>query len=147
MIVDIAVDTGLRISDILSLPAELTTEMTVKERKTGKVRKVRLTPATLGEAEKYTTMNGIEGKLFDIDRSTAWRNIAKSARELGLEHIGPHSFRKTFAREFFIKHGLIATQKELQHNYPSTTLMYILDEEEITNVKFESQVQNQIRKT
>lgn len=146
LIVDIAVDTGLRISDILSLPAELSAEMTVREQKTGKLRTVRLTPATLGEAEKYTTIEGIEGRLFDVSRSTAWRNISKQARELGLEHIGPHSFRKTFAREFFVKHGLIATQKELMHNYPSTTLLYILDEEEIINAKFEGQVQSTLRK-
>ena len=42
--------------------------MQVREQKTGKLRTVRLTPATLGEAEKYTTMEGIEGKLFDVSR-------------------------------------------------------------------------------
>lgn len=126
---DIAVETGLRISDILSLPSELSTRMEVKEQKTGKTREVTMSRELLSRATTYHNTDGRpdNGKLFDIGRWTFYKQVTKVAKGLGLEHISAHSFRKTYAYEYYLKHGLKATQEELRHDYASTTLFYVMD--------------------
>lgn len=45
-----------------------------------------------------------------------------------------HSIRKLYARRYCAAHGLAATQRELQHDYLSTTLLYVLDPQEVENL-------------
>lgn len=127
--VRIAADTGLRISDILAIrPGDLAEKMTVTERKTGKKRTVRLRPATLKAAKAYSRYSG--KFLIDRDRSTIYRQVRAAAEDLGLSHISMHSIRKFYARNYYAAHGLARTQRELQHGYLSTTLLYVSDLEE-----------------
>ena len=54
--VRISADTGLRVSDVLSIRSgDLAPTMQVTERKTGKARRVRLRPATLAAARAYAS--------------------------------------------------------------------------------------------
>lgn len=124
--VRIAADTGLRISDILAIrPGDLAEKMTVTERKTGKKRVVRLRPATLKAAKAYSRYSG--KYLIDRDRSTIYRQVRAAAEDLGLSHISMHSIRKYYAHRYYAAHGLARTQRELQHGYLSTTLLYVAD--------------------
>ena len=122
----ISADTGLRVSDVLALKSgDVARTMHVTERKTGKRRTVHLRPATLRAAEQYRHHG--QAQLIPVAPCTIYRQIKRAAAELGLEHVSMHSLRKLYAREYCRSHGLAATQHELQHDYLSTTLMYVLD--------------------
>lgn len=126
--VRIAADTGLRVSDILALRSDqIAPTMRVTERKTGKTRAVRLRPATYKAAKAYAKYSG--KYLIDRDRSTLYRQIRAAAADIG-PHISMHSIRKYYAKRYCAAHGLRATQKELQHDYLSTTLLYVTDMED-----------------
>lgn len=58
-------------------------------------------------------------------RQAVWKNVKKACTEIGLDiNVTPHSARKTYAVEEFHDKGLTITQKELQHDNPSTTVLY-----------------------
>lgn len=131
--VRISADTGLRISDILAIRSgDLAPVMLVTERKTGKSRRVRLRPATLKAAKAYAA-HGCD-HLIPHAPSTIYRQIRRAAAELGMEHVSMHSIRKLYARQYCRAHGLAATQRELQHDYLSTTMLYVLDPDQIQDM-------------
>lgn len=126
----ISADTGLRISDILKMEAgKLAREMTITEQKTGKTRKVSLSNETYKFAQRIAKHSG--RYLINLDRSTVYRHIKAAASEMGLEHVSMHSIRKYYARKYCRTHGLAQTQRELAHDYLSTTLLYVVDPEEL----------------
>lgn len=128
--VRISADTGLRVSDVLGIRcADLAPKMAVKERKTGKTRKVTLRPATLRACRAYASHG--EDKLIHANRSTIYRQIRRAAEQLGFEHVSMHSIRKLYARQYCRAHGLAATQQEMQHDYLSTTMLYVLSPEDV----------------
>lgn len=128
--VRISADTGLRISDVLSIRSgALASEMWVTERKTGKRRKVRLRPATIKAAKAFAAHGNV--LLIPYNRSTIYRQVRRAASDLGMEHVSMHSIRKLYARQYCRAHGLAATQRELQHDYLSTTMLYVLDPSDI----------------
>lgn len=128
--VRISADTGLRISDVLAIRSgDLAATMTVQERKTGKSRKVKLRPATLRACRAYAGHG--KDKLLPVNRSTVYRQIKAAANALGYEHVSMHSIRKLYARQYCKAHGLAATQREMQHDYLSTTMLYVLNPEDV----------------
>ncbi len=130
--VRISASTGLRVSDVLRLRAEdFRRNMTITEQKTGKNRKVRLTENTYQAVREYIRKNRITGEIFKCNRSTIFRHVKRAAEMLGLEHVSMHSLRKMYAQKYARKHGLAATQDELQHKYISTTLLYVVGEKEL----------------
>lgn len=131
----IAADTGLRISDILRLtPADLRRRsLTVRERKTGKTRQVSLSPDTIRAARAYHATHGLS-RVIDRDRSTIYRQVRAAATSCGYRRVSMHSVRKLYARQYARAHGLAATQREMQHDYLSTTLLYVLDDEQLHNL-------------
>lgn len=51
--------------------------------------------------------------------------MKKAAKLLGVQlNAAPHSARKTYAVEIFKDKGIDATQRELQHDRVSTTMLY-----------------------
>lgn len=129
----IAADTGLRISDILAItPGQLAREMSVVEQKTGKCRKVKLKPSTFKEAKEYSRYSG--RYLIDRDRSSIYRQVRRTAAELGMDHVSMHSIRKLYARQYCRAHGLAATQRELRHDFISTTMLYVLNPDDIDSM-------------
>lgn len=127
LIVRIMNDTGLRVSDVLNLPAELPSCIT--EIKTGKERPIAVSDTTRELVDAYRKKNNLDGQqhLFSIDRSTVYRSIKNAADALGLKNISPHSWRKKFARAWLAKYGLEATQKILNHRDLGTTLLYVAE--------------------
>lgn len=133
--VRISANTGLRVSDVLRLRAEdWRRKMAVTEKKTGKTRIVQLPESTYKAVRDYIRANGITGEIFPCNRSTIFRHVQKAAQQLGFEHVSMHSLRKMYAQKYARKHGLEATQEELQHKYISTTLLYVIGERELERV-------------
>lgn len=129
----ISADTGLRISDVLAIRAsDIAPTMRVMERKTGKQRTVRLSAATLDAALRYAKHG--HDMLIPRNRSTIYRQIRHAADNLGMPHVSMHSVRKYYARQYCRKHGLDATQREMQHDYLSTTLLYVLNTSDIGRI-------------
>lgn len=131
--VRISADTGLRISDVLTIRvSDIAPTMRVRESKTGKERAVKLSAATLDAALSYAKHG--HAMLIPRNRSTIYRQIRHAANTLGMPHVSMHSVRKYYARQYCREHGLDATQREMQHDYLSTTLLYVLDTTDIGRI-------------
>lgn len=131
--VRISADTGLRISDVLAIRvSDIAPTMRVRESKTGKERAVKLSADTLDAAISYAKHG--HAMLIPRNRSTIYRQIRHAANTLGMPHVSMHSVRKYYARQYCRKHGLDATQREMQHDYLSTTLLYVLDTTDIGRI-------------
>lgn len=143
----VSLETGLRIDDVLSLRVEDLKGRTLRgvAEKTGKpFRKVI-------SQDLANRLRQVQGKKFIFPhrlkkdkhrtRQAVWKNLKKAAQILGIDlNVAPHSARKTYAVETFKEYGLERTQKELQHDRASTTMIYAFadiltkNEENRTNV-------------
>lgn len=103
--------------------------MRVVEQKTNKERQVTLSMGTLRRASMMAKERKQGERLVGCNRSTLYRDVHGAAKELGLENVSMHSFRKMYARRYAREQGVDAAQKELQHRYVSTTLLYLVDED------------------
>lgn len=128
----IALETGLRIDDVLSLRYEQIKGRTVRgtAEKTGKEFK-KVLSADL--TKRLQLEKGKKGYLFPHrtkpnahrTRQAVWANMKKAADIMGVKlNAAPHSARKTYAVEVFKDKGINAAQKELQHDRISTTMIY-----------------------
>jgi integrase len=128
--------TGLRVSDILPLLVrDIKPSFDVKESKTKKIRRITLTPAICAEIALYALKTRLEpynylipgrGRNRPLNRVQAWRVIKQAAADIGLESIGSHSMRKTYANTLFTLTGdAVTVQKALNHKYLETTMRYL----------------------
>jgi len=133
--------TGLRISDILDLRVRDVegTHLMIEEQKTGKYKRIIITPALRKILNEYcedkrrteylfpSRIKTRTGKAKPIDRTTAYKILKGAAKAIGYtEPIGTHSLRKTFGYTFYQKYKDIgALQKLFNHDKPTTTLFYI----------------------
>lgn len=147
----VGVNTGLRVSDILSLRVcdildlssarlKIADRIHIVERKTAKNRDVLLNAATRSALREYVIGRGLASQpnapLFPsrkgqgrqaISRFTAYRSLNVAARAAGVrEAIGTHSMRKTFGY-FMYTSGVDITRIQflLNHSSPEVTLSYI----------------------
>jgi len=143
----LGINSGLRISDLLNLRWKDVTgsSVTVKEQKTGKVKRFPLNAACVealksiprGEGKEYifvshSNRNGGDSKPWT--RQYIWKVLNEAAEAVGLDEIGTHTLRKTFAYHVFsTTKNLTLVQKLLNHSSPATTLRYIGIEEEELN--------------
>ena len=141
----IGTNTGLRVSDILSLNVEDVKNkdfIDIIEKKTGKHKKFPLNEKIKTLLQKYTLKKRLKSPLFTsmynkrLDRTNAYRIVNKACRKIGMkEKIGTHTMRKTFGYHHYHKFKDVALlQKIFNHYSPSVTLRYIgIDQEEINN--------------
>lgn len=141
--------TGLRISDILGLRSNILTKknIVVKEKKTGKKRIVVLTEDVRDLVENHCKryrLTGREYLIFSRDyerdkhlsRVQAYRVMRSVGSDLGMEGIGTHCMRKTFAQRKYEATGdIVALQRELNHKYVGTTIMYLANGN-LNNIRF-----------
>lgn len=129
----VALETGLRIDDVLSLRADQIRRRTISgvAHKTDKEYRKAVSADLAKRLAALTPNKG--GFIFPhrLDplrhrtRQAVWENMKKAARRLGVElNAAPHSARKTYAVEMFRDKGLEQTQRELQHDRISTTMLY-----------------------
>ncbi|TCT23376.1 phage integrase family protein [Melghiribacillus thermohalophilus] len=136
MLFVIGINTGLRISDILHLKVKDVTGMhiTLREQKTKKRKKIRITPQLRRELKWYIEgkdpeeflIKSREGRNKPIGRSMAYKILRDAANQFGLQEIGTHTLRKTFGYHFYLQTKNIAMLQELfNHSSEKITLIYI----------------------
>lgn len=137
MLFVMGINTGLRISDLLSLRVEDVKDKThikIKEQKTGKNKLFFINPSLTLELESYISDLKPNSFLFasknnpesNISRFMAHRLLKKIADEFEVESFSAHSMRKTFGFFFYQRTKDIAIlQKIFNHSSPSITLAYI----------------------
>ena len=130
------INSGLRVSDILKLRVLDVTgwHVTIKEKKTGKLKKFKMTPVLKKAIQDYTRdkepwellFKSRQGNNKPINRRTADWILKTAANECGLTNIGTHSMRKTFGYHYYQNTKDIGTLMTLfNHAAPSITLKYI----------------------
>ena len=140
------INTGLRISDILSLDVgdvKGRNYIEIREKKTNKYKKFPLNRFLKEEINLF--VEGLPGEqpLFytqkhcRLDRAQAYRILNKAAQAVGVkERIGTHTLRKTFGYHFYQQYDdIVMLQKIFNHSTPSITLRYIgIEQEDIDEV-------------
>ena len=145
----LGINTGLRISDILSLrvsDVKNKIDVNIKEKKTGKLKRfplnIKLQKLLYEYLNEYENQNDanllfIGNRGSRINRSTVYRFINKAVDVLNINvgAVGTHTMRKTFGYHHYKMFNDIALlQKILNHSSPSITLRYIgITQEEIDN--------------
>lgn len=133
LICELALQTGLRIGDVVSLPADkLIQRPTIKEKKTGKSRRIYIPEDLLrrikAQSDGVWAFPGAkEGQ--HKTRQAVWADIKRAAKACRLpSNIGPHSLRKAYAVRKFQDTGgdLRAVQKALNHDDQSVTMLYAM---------------------
>lgn len=129
-----ALDTGLRISDVLSIKtAQLVSQrITVRERKTGKTRRVYLPRSLLdrlkASAGSLYVFEGRDDPTKHRTRQAVYKDVVRAARAMRIKRVGCHTARKVYAVDIYRQHGLAYCQKILGHDRPETTLIYLASE-------------------
>jgi len=133
----VGINTGLRISDILSLrvcDVKDRSHIILTEQKTDKVKRFKINTELKQELDIYIrTMEPDEflfqsrkGSNISISRVQAYRILNTAAVKIGLSEIGTHTLRKTFGYHFYQQFKDVALLQELfNHSSPSVTLRYI----------------------
>lgn len=132
--------TGLRVSDIISLPKSVLDKerTTIKERKTGKSKRIYIPRKLRAELKDYADIfsknsNFIfasKSKSGHISRQAVHKMFKKWARILHLHgNISTHSARKSYACNLKLRGKDVEYIKRmLNHSNSVETLLYILDE-------------------
>lgn len=131
----LALESGMRIDDVLSLRSENLKGRTITyiAEKTGKKDSKVISKALSNNLRKQIISDDPKEFFFKHrlkkgehrTRQAVWKNIKKACVLAGIEgNISPHSARKTYAVEKFKNDGLTETQKALQHDNVNTTMLY-----------------------
>lgn len=133
----IGINTGLRISDILTLTVadvKGKTHITIQEKKTKKNKRFLINKKLRSEIDKYIDGMEQEEYLFQsrkgnnkpITRIQAYRILNEIADKLSVDEVGTHTLRKTFGYWHYQRHKDVATLQDIfNHSAPSITLKYI----------------------
>lgn len=131
--------TGIRITDIITLKVrQLKIEKpTIREKKTGKSKRIRipsktrrrLLELTRGEKPEDFIFQGKNGKTGHLTRQAVFKAYKKAAIRAGTErNIGTHTMRKNYALKQFHRGGLVYVKNKLNHDNLSETALYLLGE-------------------
>lgn len=141
----LGINTALRVSDLLELKfkdvvdekMQPLSHIKLKETKTGKNNMIAISKGSkklIGEYCKENFKGNMNEYLFTsrkgynqpIKRQMAWKIIKEAAEEVGVDDIGSHSLRKTWAYHSY-KAGtdIVIIQDMLNHSSPAVTLRYI----------------------
>ncbi|KMM38608.1 site-specific integrase [Guptibacillus hwajinpoensis] len=132
----LGINSGLRISDILPLRVSDAKRpyFSMREKKTGKQKRLDMTPALNRELKEYVDgredheflFKSREGINKPIGRSMAYKILREAAEYINLNEIGTHTLRKTFGYHFYKQTKDVALlQTIFNHTSPSVTLRYI----------------------
>lgn len=147
----LGINTGLRISDILSIKVgdvvdptfrrlRIKERILIVEKKTKKTRDVLLNDSARHALKKYLTSSDLQykehyplfpsrigGGRMSIQRVRAWTLLNTAAKQSGIrENVGTHTMRKTYGYQLY-QAGVDVTriQNMLNHSSPNVTLRYI----------------------
>jgi integrase len=143
LLLKFGLNTGLRISDILPIRlkdicnenGDFRDYFILKEKKTGKEKKIKINAALRKEINTYvkTQMPPYNGFLFPskkgthIGRVQAYRVLKEAAENVGVENFGTHSLRKTWGYWTYklSKYNIGLIMDTFNHSSPKITLRYI----------------------
>lgn len=136
MLFVIGINTGLRVSDILTLKVcdvKDKTHIVITEQKTGKAKRFLINSMLRESIDNYIEGMGDNDYLFPsrkgdkpITRVQAYRVLNEVANKLGVDEIGTHTMRKTFGYFHYQQyHDIAILQDIFNHSAPSVTLRYI----------------------
>jgi len=139
---------ALKVKDILDRQGNIVEAVHIRERKTGKEKRIKLNGSVREALEFYFSKDGgTDGDEFlfkslrsdkPLDRIRANTLVNRWCREVGLQgKFGTHSLRKTWgyrARKIGVPIELI--QEKLGHRSPAVTRRYIgITQEEVSNIE------------
>lgn len=130
-----SLETGMRIDDVLCLKFAnlIGRKICYTAKKTNKKDTKVVSQSLMNQLRKQLVGNDIDEYVFKHrtkqgahrTRQAVWKNIKQAVKHAGIEgNVTPHSARKTYAVDKFHNDGLNATQKALQHDNASTTMIY-----------------------
>lgn len=137
LLFNIGINTGLRVSDILSLrvgDVRDKTHIQIKEKKTGKNKRFLINSNLKMDIDKYIYNKKDFEFLFKsqkvglkpITRVQAYRILSNAAQKCNLDDVGTHTMRKTFGYWHYKQFKDIAILQDIfNHSAPSITLRYI----------------------
>lgn len=134
LICQVMLHTGLRVSDVVELRRDQIGRcFTVRERKTGKLRRCGLPDWLVAEIKRKA--GGSEWAFpSPIDRhkhrtrQSVWKDVKRVAKIIHADgNLGTHSMRKVYAVDLMAKyHDVKKVQKALNHSNDTVTLLYAL---------------------
>lgn len=133
LIMQLAIHTGLRVGDVINLHSDqLKPRVTVKERKTGKGKRItipaqllRAIKAQAGEVWAFPGRDPEKPKT----RQAVWKDVKRAAAAMRLPvNVGPHTMRKVYAVRKLAASGgdLAAVSRALNHSDMAVTLLYAM---------------------
>ena len=133
LIMQLAIHTGLRVGDVINLHSDqLKPRVTVKERKTGKGKRItipaqllRAIKAQAGEVWAFPGRDPEKPKT----RQAVWKDVKRAAAAMRLPvNVGPHTMRKVYAVRKLAASGgdLAAVSRALNHSDMAVTLIYAM---------------------
>lgn len=133
LIMQLAIHTGLRIGDVLAIRSDqLRPRVTVRERKTGKGRRIsipaQLLRAIIAQAGEVWAFPGRSPERPKT-RQAVWADLKRAAAAMRLPvNVGTHTARKVYAVRKLARSGgdLGAVQRALNHSDPAVTLLYAM---------------------
>ncbi|WP_207726873.1 tyrosine-type recombinase/integrase [Anaerosolibacter carboniphilus] len=148
MVCVMALNTGMRIGDIITLKVadvKNKTHIVIREEKTNKTKLFPINAQLRDEINQYIARMENEDYLFEsrqknnigvkvnITRVQAYRYIKSVAEEIGIEHFGMHSFRKSFGYFYYQQTKDVAKLMQIfNHSSQEVTKRYIgLSQDEI----------------
>ena len=152
MVMRVALETGLRVGDVLALRPPVKAQFWITEQKTGKRRRVNL------RRERVEQLNRQSGRFWVFEgrtdpekhrtRQAVWRDVTRAARAFRLPvNVTPHSARKRYAVEKLRQNRgkLAAVQKAMNHSDQSVTMLYAMADS-LYNAKYEQGPDGRIRR-
>lgn len=133
LVMRVAVYTGLRLSDVLSLRTDqLARQFWITESKTKKRRHVGLSEPLLSDlraqAGKIWVFENARNPSNHRTRQAVWKDVKRAASAFRLpQNVAPHSFRKVYAVDLLQKYGDLArVRRALNHSSDSVTMIYAM---------------------
>ena len=143
LVMQLCIASGLRVSDVLELrTADLKRRQTVRQKKTGKTRRVQWPAALYEQMERQAGQCWVFESRTDPKkhrtRQAVWKDVKRaeavfkrSGQLSRRQNLGPHTARKFAAVEAYHKGGLPAAQRLLSHSDPLVTRLYALADLEV----------------
>ena len=134
----VSLQTGLRIDDVLHLRTQdiKKDRFTIKEMKTGKSRRIRLSKALrddlLSQAGRFFVFEGRNSPKDTRTRQAVYKDIKRAQKAFRVKNaqISPHSARKIYAVNAYKHYGnLKKVQQLLNHSNEAVTLLYAMADE------------------
>lgn len=134
LVIEICLETGLRVGDVLSLrreQLESNNGFPLRETKTGKWRNVWLSDglrrrvlAQAGPVWAFPARSGDGHRC----RQAVWQDVKRAAKAFRLcQNVGAHSFRKVYAVRLMQMYGdLEMVRRAMGHDKVETTMIYAL---------------------